>query len=221
MKRIKLLTAILILATVVFSSCGDDKRTPGKIYMPDMAYSRAVETYTLLDSAKFTDNPANLGKEIFYNRRPVDGTIGVGEMFPYTLTDDSAGYAMSAQIKNPLPPLTGKDSVETARLFNINCAICHGAKGVADGPLSTSGKVGAVANLTTDAYNKMADGTMFHSITYGRKNVGMMGSYASQLNRKQRWQIVQYVRMLQPKASAAVAAQPVATADSTTAKKGK
>ena len=42
----------------------------------------------------------------------------------------------------------------------------------------------------------MADGTMYHSIQYGKNN---MGSYASQLDRKQRWQMVQYIRYLQPK----------------------
>jgi hypothetical protein len=42
----------------------------------------------------------------------------------------------------------------------------------------------------------MADGTMFHSITYGKNN---MGSYASQLDRKQRWMVVKYIRTLQPK----------------------
>ena len=48
-----------------------------------------------------------------------------------------------------------------------------------------------------------------------------MGSYASQLDRKQRWMIVKYIRTLQPKATAP-AAEPVtaAKADSTAAKKG-
>lgn len=187
--------------------------------MPDMAYSRAVESYALLDSTVFTTDAAKRGDEIYYNSKPVDGTIKVGELFPYTLPNDSAGYAMSAEVKNPLPPLAGKDSAETARLFNVNCAICHGADGKATGPLSTSGKIGAVANLSLDIYVKMADGTMYHSINYGKNN---MGSYASQLDRKQRWQMVQYIRLLQPKpeATATVATEPVAKTDSAATKKG-
>ena len=39
-----------------------------------------------------------------------------------------------------------------------------------------------------------------------------MGSYASQLSRRQRWQIVQYIRALQPKPAAGAAG---AKADST------
>jgi mono/diheme cytochrome c family protein len=211
MRKTNFLTAVVV-AAVAFSGCGGSKREPGSIYMPDMAYSRAVETYVQLDSNVFTSDKNRLGKEIFYNAQPVEGTIARGEMAEYSLPNDSAGYAMSAQVKNPLPPLTSKDSAEAGRLFNIYCAVCHGADGKAAGPIA--GKIGAVANLTVDPYLKMSDGTMYHSIQYGKNN---MGSYASQLNRKQRWQIVQYIRTLQPKAEPA-AASSAATADTT--KKG-
>lgn len=188
-----------IAELTVMTGC-DNKRHPGKIYMPDMTYSRALETYSPLDSAYFTSDTTNPGDEIYYNRKPVIGTLARGELFPYTLPNDTSGYAMSAQVKNPLPPLTGKDSLEAGRLFNINCAICHGAGAQGNGPISTSGKIGGIANLTLPNYIAMADGTMFHSIYYGKN---LMGSYASQLSRKQRWQIVQYIRTLQPKAGAA------------------
>jgi mono/diheme cytochrome c family protein len=218
MKRFTFLTVGLMatMFIVSFTGCSSGNKKPGKIYMPDMVYSRAVESYALLDSTVFTTDAANRGNEIYYNRKPVEGTIKIGELFPYTLPNDSVGYAMSAEVKNPLPPLTGKDSAETARLFNINCAICHGADGKATGPLSTSGKIGAVANLSLDVYVKMADGTMYHSINYGKNN---MGSYASQLDRKQRWQLVQYIRTLQPKLEVATSA-PAAKSDSSSTKKG-
>ena len=203
MKRNTIISALLlsIAGITVMTGC-DSKRNPGKIYMPDMTYSRALETYTSLDSTYFTTDKNNPGDEIYYTSMPVIGSIGRGEMFPYTLPNDSNGYRLSAQIKNPLPPLVGKDSLEAARLFNINCAICHGAKGDGNGPLSTSGKIGAIANLTLDLYIEMADGTMYHSINYGKNN---MGSYAPQLSRKQRWEMVQYIRTLQPKKTVAAA----------------
>jgi mono/diheme cytochrome c family protein len=116
-----------------------------------------------------------------------------------------------------MPPLVTKDSIEAARLFNINCAICHGAGAQGNGPLSTSGKIGAIANLTLPLYVTMADGTMFHSLQYGKNN---MGSYAPQLSRQQRWQIIQYVRTLQPKAESAKGAATAAPkADSAVVKK--
>jgi mono/diheme cytochrome c family protein len=204
--HIKLATAVVVLATLI-SSCGGVKRKPNSVYMPDMAYSRAYETYALRDSLVFTTDKREAGHKIFYNNAPVPGTMSMGEELPYTLPNDSVGYKMSASVQNPLGPLSPADSAEAGRLYNINCGICHGAKGQANGPLST--KVGGVANLTTGIYLPMADGTMYHSIYYGKNN---MGSYASQLSRKQRWQIVKYIRMLQPKQTAATAAAPAAAA---------
>ena len=58
---------------------------------------------------------------------------------------------------------------------------------------------------------------MFHSLQYGKNN---MGSYAPQLSRQQRWQIIQYVRTLQPKAAPAKGAVTAAPkADSAVEKK--
>lgn len=183
MKKTRILlsfVAMVVVATLM-NSCGN-KRDPGLTYMPDMAYSRAYEAYA----------PNNLAKEnINYVDYPVEGTIRRGDLFPYPLPNDSTGYRLSAQIKDPLPPLDSSQMKEAARLFNINCAICHGPNMDAQGPLSTGGKVPAVANLTLSQYVKMPVGTMFHSVTYGKNN---MGSYASQLTRKQRWMVIQYVK---------------------------
>ncbi len=205
-----MVTAVAGVVIATTGSCGT-KRKPGTVYMPDMAYSRAYETNAQLDSSVFTSDASAAGHKIFYNHKPVNGTIQQGELEAYTLPNDSNGYRLSAGIVNPLGPLSKADSAEASRLFNINCAICHGAKGAANGPLATSGKVGGVANLTLDMYVKMADGTMYHSIYYGKNN---MGSYASQLSRKQRWELVQYIRMLQPKPQAATPAAGTAKPDS-------
>jgi len=193
--------ALLIAISLVVISCGN-KREPGRAYMPDMAYSRAYETYDLHDSLKFTMDINNKGgKMIYYDASPVTGTIKRDEQFPYTLPNDSIGYKMSAGIKNPFDSISAADLAESGRLFNINCAVCHGEKGKANGPMS--GKVGGIVDLTGPQYVSLADGTIFHVMTYGKNN---MGSYASQLDRKQRWMIVKYVRTLQ---------QPGKIADST------
>jgi len=200
MKKIRILLSFVIMIAVatLMNSCGN-KRDPGLTYMPDMAYSRAYEAYA----------PNNLAKEnISYLPYPVPGTIRRGDLFPYPLPDDTTGYRLSAQIKDPLPPLDSTEMKEAGRLFNINCAICHGPKMDAQGPLATGGKVPAVANLTLTQYVKMPVGTMFHSVTYGKNN---MGSYASQLTRKQRWMVIQYVKQYQ----LAVAGGKASPSDST------
>lgn len=202
MKKIKILSSFVIIIAIalLMDSCGN-KREPGLTFMPDMAYSRAYEAYA----------PNNLSKEnINYIPFPVAGTIRRGDLFPYPLPDDTNGYKLSAQIKDPLPPLDSGEMKEAGRLFNINCAICHGEKMDAQGPLATGGKVPAVANLTTSTYLKMPVGTMFHSITYGKNN---MGSYASQLTRKQRWMVIQYVKQHQMELSGS--SSSANTADST------
>ena len=210
MKRLTYISAILMTAIIAITSC-HDKRSPGRVYMPDMAYSRAYESYAERDSTTFTMDPTKKGGSmIFFDNRPVVGTIKRGQLFPYTLPNDSNGYKMSATVKNPFDSLSKADLAEAGRLFNINCAVCHGAKGIGNGPVSD--KIGAVANLTGDQYVKMADGTMFHSINYGKNN---MGSYASQLSSKQRWMIIKYIRTLQPKVEAATPAKT----DSATVKK--
>jgi mono/diheme cytochrome c family protein len=219
MKRISFLPVVAVTAIIALSSCGG-KRTPGRIYMPDMAYSRAYETYAMRDSTIFTMDPSDLGHKIFYNAMPVNGTIKRGELFPFTvapatnngLVDSNALINLSAQVKNPLPALNHVDSIEAARLFNINCAVCHGPKAANNGPLAP--KIGGVKSIIA-ASPGFSDGRIFYVMTYGQNN---MGSYASQLDRRQRWMIVQYIRSLEPKAATATpAAAP--KADSAVAKK--
>ena len=193
----------LLIILLVFTGCGN-KRHPGKTYMPDMAYSRAYEAYT----------PSNLKSEgINYIPSPVPGTVKRGDLFPYTIPNDSNGYKMSAGTKDPLPPLDSLGMNEAQRLYNINCGICHGSKLDAQGPLATSGKVGGIVNLKLDPYKSLPAGTIFHVVTYGKGN---MGSYASQLDKKQRWMVVQYVKSQQaPAGTAKSDSTVVASADST------
>ena len=212
MKKIKIFIAFIMIIgfMALLQSCGS-KRDPGRIYMPDMAYSRAYEAYA--------PTPNSFGPEnINFIPYPVEGTIRRGDLFPYPLPNDTVGYNMSAQVKDPLSPNTPEQMKEAERLFNINCGICHGAKMDAQGPLATGGKVPAIANLTLAQYVAMPEGTMFHSVTYGKNN---MGSYASQLTREQRWRVIQYVKAVQGGKMSTMAPSDStgkATSDSTAAK---
>ncbi|MBX2938528.1 MAG: cytochrome c [Ferruginibacter sp.] len=210
-KAISIISAVIGVGTLV--GCGG-KESPGRVYMPDMAYSRAYETYALQDSTVITtDVTKRGGSAIYYNAKPVRGTIKRGELFPYDVPNTPEGYIQSAGVQNPIADMSVIEMPEAKRLYQINCAVCHGDKADGQGPLATSGKVGGIANLTLPMYTGMADGTMFHSLTYGR---GLMGSYASQLDRRQRWMVINYLRTLQPAPTTAPAA--AATADTT--KKG-
>ena len=188
MKKVAIIS-VLALA-IAAGGCSDVKRSPGRVYMPDMVYSRAYETYTE------TSNLDSHG--IRYTRMPVPGTIKRGDVFPFPLpkdkTGDSTQYVASRQVANPLPSLNAKDMAEAERLYNVNCGICHGSKLDGNGPLYNGGNgpfAAAPKNLITDAVVKdMPDGQMFYSITYGKYE---MGSYASQLSTRQRWMVVHYI----------------------------
>ncbi|HMU08381.1 MAG TPA: cytochrome c [Ferruginibacter sp.] len=213
MKKTAIIATWVLITAVVFISC-DSKRQPGKVYMPDMAYSRAYESYAERDSTKFTTDPNDATHKIFYNNLPPAGTIKRGDQFPFNVPNDSNGLInLSAQVKNPLAPLTGKELEEAGRLFNINCAICHGAKGEANGPMAP--KVGGVKSIIASSPT-FSDGRIFFVMTYGQNN---MGSYASQLSREQRWRIVQYIRTLEPKTAAPAADAAAPKADSAAVKK--
>lgn len=201
MKKTNFILFSAVLAISILASCGS-KRDPGRIYMPDMAYSRAFEAYATNDLKQHGIN---------YLQHPVEGTIRRGDLFAYTLLNDSNGYKMSVEVKDPLPALDSIQLLEAKRLYNINCAICHGENMDAQGPLAVSGKIGGIANLKLDQYVKQPVGQMYHVVTYGKGN---MGSYASQLDKKQRWMVIQYVKSEQQKGSSGTET----TADSTAKK---
>ena len=210
MKKIANIILGCAVLGVAIISCSSN-REPGRIYMPDMAYSRAYESYGERDTTLFTTNKFDKGgNKIYYNASPVVGTVKRGQAFAYTIANDSVGYKLSATVQNPFTEeLQGAELAEIGRLYNINCGICHGEKAAGNGPLSTGGKIGGVANLTLPNYIAMSDGTMFHSTEYGK---GVMGSYSSQLSREQRWKIIKYIRVLQGGSAPAAPADSTATA---------
>ena len=209
--------AFLGLSSLAIVSCGNNNRKPHRVYMPDMFYSRAYETYAERDSSVFTEDDKDAGTKIFYNNRPVSGTIARGEddVFPIAKdkTGDTANYVASRAIVNPEPALTAENSNETERLYLIYCGICHGAKLDGNGPIYNDGNgpyPAKPADLLNGAkYLAMPDGQMFYVTEYG---FNLMGSYASQLSRKQRWDIIHYIK---GKQAAAHATTPAKASDST------
>jgi mono/diheme cytochrome c family protein len=204
MKKVSIIS-VLSLSALLIGGCHDVQRKPGLNYMPDMYKSRAYETY---------EDHSNLASQgIHYNNQPVAGTVNRGEELPYHLKNDSTGYALSAAVPNPITKLSAADAEETERLYLINCAICHGSKLDGNGPLYKGGEgpyPAKPATLVGDpAIEAKTEGTYFHVQTYGK---GMMGSYASQLNRRQRWMIAAYVKSKQAQAKGASAGAATASA---------
>ena len=190
----KFLTLTFLTAVVILTSCSDVKRKPGSVYMPDMAYSRAYETYA--------DHSNLKEKGINYNAKPVEGTIARGMDMPFPLAMDKVGdttnYFASKLVPNPIDTLSAKELNEAERLYLINCGICHGTKLDGNGPLYKGGDgpypVKPATLIGDVRYESMPDGQMFYSVAYGKNQ---MGSYASQLSKHQRWMVIKYIKIKQ------------------------
>lgn len=172
-------TGLVFGIAVVMTACFSESQ-PNYQYMPNMYESVGYETY----------QEAGIFDENMEAQRPAEGSIARGWQ-PYGYPDTIEGYeAAKANLKSPLDStMTEKTLAEGKALYTIYCAICHGNKGDGQGQLATSEKF-----LGIPAYNDPAraitEGSIYHVIYYG-KNV--MGSHASQLNEKERWQVVAHV----------------------------
>lgn len=211
MKRSTIVFFGLAAMVIAVAGCSDVKRTPGTVYMPDMANSRAYETYST--NPVFADGRTS--------QAPVAGTMKRGDDYPVHIemdkVGDTANYFASRSLQNPIASLTAEQMKETERIYLINCGICHGAKLDGNGPLWKDGDgpyPSKPATLVGDAkYEAMPEGQMFYSLTYGKN---LMGSYASQLTAKQRWEVITYIKIKQGKIKQADAQAPAAK-DSTAA----
>lgn len=184
MKR-NLSILILFLAVVaMMSSCKKYKRKPGKAYAPDMFYSQAFDFYN------GTERINKAGGT--FNKMPAKGSIAREQELPSYIGEFDTVAAKG--IKNPYA-LYENDLAQGKRMYLIHCGICHGAKLDGQGPLYSSGKFAAMpANLKAPNYINMPEGQMYHAIMYGKN---MMGAYASQLDPRQRWQVIAYIKSVQ------------------------
>jgi hypothetical protein len=108
---------------------------------------------------------------------------------------------MSA-IANPTPA-AGASLVNGRKLYQINCAVCHGESGTGNGTATKYGVIGI--NLTTDQAKSYTDGYIFGMIRNGR---GAMPTY-NRIAEMDRWDLINYLRGLQGKLAQPVPVGPV------------
>lgn len=184
MNKTKSIVVASLMIGLSLAACnsGDMRRNPGKVYAPDMTYSRAYDAYT--ENPNFEDGQTS--------RLPVSGTVAMGHQLPDHLVegDTNAYKSFTTSLR-----FSDAEITEGGRLFNIYCGICHGTALDGNGPLYASGKFAAMpANLKDAKYLHMPVGQMYAAIKYGKN---AMGSYASQLDIKQRWQVIAYIKKTQ------------------------
>ena len=108
------------------------------------------------------------------------------------------GPAYIAGLGAPDNPVEADDtSIERGRLlFSINCSHCHGPSGEGNGPIAPFLVNKKPANLQSEAVQAKSDGTLFLTISNGIPEA--MPALNENLNFRERWDVVNYLRTLAP-----------------------
>jgi mono/diheme cytochrome c family protein len=178
MKSVRFFIITLVVASFFVISCKDNSK-PNYQFFPNMYESLAYETYS--ETEAFSNGqqaqvpPANTLKRGF-------------EIFEYE--NSTSGYELAkANLKSPLLG-DERDFEKGKELYDIYCAICHGASGNGKGKLVEREKFLGVPSY---ADRPITEGSIYHVITYG---LNSMGSHANQLSQKERWLVTDYVLKL-------------------------
>jgi len=141
-------------------------------------------------------------KDIFGARatgmmEPQAGTVAKGDD-PYPYAQNEADRA-GAELKNPLPASPAVLSHGKFVYENV-CITCHGPKGAGDGHVTAL--FPKPPSLMTQKVRDWPDGQLFHRPMRGQNS---MPSHSRQVDTKDIWSVVHYIRKMQSE-------QPVAPA---------
>lgn len=138
----------------------------------------------------------------------VEGAVARGESYTDThLYEGVSGGQWATTMPASLP--MSLDLLKRGQeRFNIYCSVCHGYAGFGDGAVNTramelvSNAMGPVNGTTWVAAKSLHDdtvlvqgvGQLYHTVTYGIRN---MAGYGAQIPTEDRWAIAAYVKALQ------------------------
>ncbi len=203
MKKPPLLESLLILG-ILAGVAGhvlltNDPEERGWVFAPEMSTSGAYEAQD--------PNPHMPDGKVL--QLPQPGTVARGFLPPMhegklldgtTAWDKLAADQQAAWNALAAPVPAKEDAGARARrlqrgsdVYARFCTPCHGAGGKGDGPVTKRG-VPPPKSFLGEELRALSDGRMYRSITYGHGN---MASYASQVEREDRWKAILYIRSLQ------------------------
>lgn len=139
------------------------------------------------------DQPSAKPQESEAPAEPADSvpTVG-GETLPAPTTERGMFEAKdaAAAISNPVPA-TAESVAQGAYLYKINCLVCHGEKGLGDGPVGQKFVDPSPVNLNEPYTQDQADGQIYFTLTRGRV---AMPFYRDALSPHERWDVINYLR---------------------------
>lgn len=172
----------IVVGLMVFVAACADKNSRNYQYMPDMYESVGYEAYQQVDFLPEGTSAIH----------PADHTIARG-WIPYGIENTMDGKDLARLNPSPLDSLKHDSNIALGKgLYTIYCAVCHGDKGDGQGILVKREKFLGVPSFA-DVARDVTVGTTYHTIYYG---LNSMGSYAGQLDTKERWQVSEYVMSL-------------------------
>ena len=214
-----------IIVALVVTACKPDGNDPGYVYMPDMDYSPAYETFSSVknDKTDFTDSIS--AREIIPGTIPhgsLDGNVEArsneairkSSVYTHYFEDPYASNGQYARVEganrensrdliNPLP--YNDEVLELGeKVYEINCMMCHGETGEGNGWIyNPDGPYSAMpANYYSVFYEMESEGvSLGNHITDGiafhsiTYGKGKMGAH-NWLTPEERWAVIHYIRDL-------------------------
>ena len=214
-----------IIVALVVTACKPDGNDPGYVYMPDMDYSPAYETFSSVknDKTDFTDSIS--AREIIPGTIPhgsLDGNVEArsneairkSSVYTHYFEDPYASNGQYARVEganrensrdliNPLP-YTDEVLELGEKVYEINCMMCHGETGEGNGWIyNPDGPYSAMpANYYSVFYEMESEGvSLGNHITDGiafhsiTYGKGKMGAH-NWLTPEERWAVIHYIRDL-------------------------
>ncbi len=171
----KIFKALVMVSLAFQVGCGQDPEKPPLDYVPHMFDSSGVKAQ-------------HVGPDGIAGRTPPENTIAMNqEVYSYDTDPEAAGKNLTNPVKPTLLALK-RGQV----MFNTYCIVCHGSRGEGNG--SVIPKFPRPPSLNSDKVRGWSDGRIYHVITKGQN---LMPSYASQIAPKDRWAVIDYLRVIQ------------------------
>jgi len=171
----------VLAAVAVFVSISAYLHLNKLLYVIPFSWMSDQEKLVVQETAPQFENNSSM-------QEPVKGTVARGFIpYPYKDKPEEAGKLLV----NPLIPNEENLAVGEEK-YNVFCSPCHGYLGAGDSRLNE--QFPNPPSLHSEKLRNWTDGRIYHVIAEGQN---IMPAYRYQLNRQERWAVVNYIRVLQ------------------------
>jgi len=184
--------SVLLILAIAGTRGSLSRRTPIQVF-PDM--DRQLKLRPQEPNGFFANGRSSQPRVPGTVARSTALQTAAGPVYPYEDKPVNTGLITGTTNFVELNPLlVDRQLMERGReRYSIYCLPCHGQLGDGNGITKKYG-MAVVGNLHDKRMVQMPDGEIFNVMSYGK---GLMQGYAGQIELRDRWAIVAYVRALQ------------------------